>query len=146
MPTGSYFNTIDAKGRVIIPTKLRYSLGERIWLVRGIDPCLYIFTQKDWEEYTKRYIDNLSMTDERARKLQRFTLGGSHELDIDRQGRINLPQTLIDYAGIEKDVVFIGCPNRIEVWSSAAYEKDMSPENLDPNELMKGAAGAAGED
>jgi len=146
MLTGSYFNTIDVKGRVVIPTKLRYSLGERIWLVRGIDPCLYIFTQKEWDEYTNKYINNRSMTDAKARKLQRFTLGGSHELDIDRQGRINLPQNLIDYAGIDKDVVFIGCPNRIEVWSAEAYEEDMSPENLDPDELMKDASGAASED
>ena len=145
MLTGSYFNTIDAKGRVIIPTKLRYGLGERIWLVRGIDTCLYIFTQKEWDDYTKQYINNRSMTDAKARKLQRFTLGGSHELEIDRQGRINLPQNLIDYAGIEKDVVFIGCPNRIEVWSVEEHEKDMSPDSLDPDELMKNAAEAAGE-
>ena len=138
MYTGSYSNSIDVKGRVIIPTKLRYSLGERIWLVRGIDRCLYIFTQKEWDDYTGTYINNRSMTDARARKLQRFTLGGSHELEIDRQGRINLPQNLIDYAGIEKDVVFVGCPNRIEVWSAIELDKNMSLENLDPDELMRG--------
>jgi len=143
MLTGSFFNTIDAKGRVVIPTRLRYGLSERVWLVRGIDPCLYIFTQKEWDDYTDKYINNRSMTDAKARKLQRFTLGGSHELEIDRQGRINLPQNLIDYARIEKDVVFIGCTNRIEVWSEAAYEEDMSPDNLEPDELMKSAAGAA---
>jgi len=142
MLTGSYYNTIDAKGRVIIPTKLRYSLGERVWLVRGIDPCLYIFTQEGWIEFTTRYINNRSLTDRKARKLQRFTVGTSHELEIDRQGRINLPQSLIDYAGIEKDVVFTGCTDRIEVWSAEEYEKDMSPENLDPNELMSEAAAA----
>jgi len=146
MLTGSFFNTIDAKGRVVIPTKLRYGLGERVWLVRGIDPCLYIFTQKEWDDYTNQYINNRSMTDAKARKLQRFTLGGSHELEIDRQGRINLPQNLVDYARIEKDVVFIGCTNRIEVWSVAAYEEDMSPDNLEPDELMRVAAGAAGGD
>jgi len=146
MLTGSYFNTIDVKGRVIIPTKLRYGLGERIWLVRGIDRCLYIFTQDEWNAYTSRYINNRSMTDARARRLQRFTLGGSHELEIDRQGRINLPQNLIDYAGIEKDVVFVGCTNRIEVWSTEVYERDMSPDTLDPDELMHYAAEAAGGD
>ena len=141
MLTGSYFNTIDAKGRVIIPNKLRYSLGERIWLARGIDPCLYIFTPKEWENYAEQYINNRSMTDANARRLQRFTLGGAHELDIDRQGRINLPQNLIDYAGLEKDVVFIGCPNRIEIWSAAAYENDMS--DLNPDALMRSTPQAA---
>jgi len=146
MLTGCYSNTIDVKGRVIIPTKLRYSLGERIWLVMGIDKCLYIFTPDSWAVYRNRYINNRSMTDTNARKLQRLTLGHSHELEIDRQGRINLPQILIDYAGIEKDVVFLGCDDRIEVWNSAAYEKDMAPENVDLDKLMRGVAEAAGED
>jgi len=139
MPTGTYFNNIDVKGRIIIPQKLRYSLGERIWLAKGVDPCLYIFTQQDWDDFKSRYINDLSMTDAKARRLQRFMLGGAHELEIDRQGRVNIPQNLIDYAGIGKEVAIIGCPNRIEVWSSEAYEKDMSPDNLDPNELMMGA-------
>ena len=144
MLTGSFNNSIDVKGRVIIPTRLRYSLGERIWLSKGIDPCLYIMTPNEWDDYTKQYINNLSMTDPEARRLQRFIHGGSHELEIDRQGRINLPQNLIDYAGIEKDVVFIGCPNRIEVWSAEANEKDMSPENMNPDKLMRVAARSAG--
>jgi len=146
MLTGSYFNTIDVKGRVIIPTKLRYELGERVWLVKSTDPCLYIFTPKEWDDYTNQYINNRSMTDPKARKLQRFTLGSSYELEIDRQGRINIPQNLIDYAGIEKDVVLIGCSNRIEVWSAEANEEDMSPENLYPDELMRDASGAAAGD
>ena len=146
MLTGCYSNTIDAKGRVIIPTKLRYGLGERIWLVMGIDKCLYIFTSDSWADYRNRYISNRSMTDINARKMQRLTIGHSHELEIDRQGRINLPQILIDYAGIEKDVVFLGCDDRIEVWDSAIYEQDMAPENMDLDKLMRGMAEAAEED
>jgi len=86
------------------------------------------------------------MTDTNARKLQRLTLGHSHELEIDRQGRINLPQILIDYAGIEKDVVFLGCDDRIEIWDGATYESDMAPENLDLDKLMRDAAEAASGD
>jgi len=140
MFTGSYYNTIDIKGRVFIPTKLRYSLGERIWLVKGIDTCLYIFTQEAWAEFTDEYVKKRSLKDGKARKLQRFVLGGSRELEIDKQGRINLPQDQIEYAGIEKDVVFVGCNDRIELWSDEGYRKEMSAENLNPDELMAGAA------
>ena len=139
MLTGSYFNTIDNKGRAFVPTKLRFELGERIWLVKGIDACLYIFTQESWANFTDAYIKNLTMKDAKARKLQRFILGGSRELEIDKQGRINIPQDQIDYAGIEKDVVFVGCMDRIELWSADAYEKEMSQESLNPDELMREA-------
>jgi mraZ protein len=139
MLTGSYFNTIDNKGRAFVPTKLRFELGERIWLVKGIDTCLYIFTQEAWANFTDAYITNLTMKDTKARKLQRFILGGSRELEIDKQGRINIPQDQIEYAGIEKDVVFVGCMDRIELWSADAYEKEMSKESLNPDELMREA-------
>ena len=144
MLTGSYFNSIDVKGRVFIPAKLRYSLGERVWLVKGIDTCLYIFTQESWSDFMDSYITNRTMKDAKSRKLQRFILGGSRELEIDRQGRINIPQDQIEYAGIEKDVVLVGCADRIELWSAEAYEKEMAKENLNPDELMRDAADAEG--
>jgi MraZ protein len=111
----------------------------------GIDKCLYVFTQDSWADYRSKYISNRSLTDINARKLQRLTVGHAHELEIDRQGRINLPQFLIEYAKIDKDVVFLGCEDRIEVWSAAAYEKDMA-EDLDLDKLMRNAAEAAGEE
>ena len=129
MLTGNYFNTIDAKGRVFVPTKLRYELGERIWLVKGIDACLYIFTQEGWAAFTGEYVNNRTLKDAKARRLQRFVLGGSRELEIDRQGRVNLPQDHMDYAGIVRDVVFVGCADRIDgpgVWSGAP-RRDRSP-------------------
>ena len=139
MLTGSYTGTIDSKGRVFIPTKLRYTLGERVWVVKGIDACLYIFTQDSWSAFMDDYVTNRTLKDAKARKLQRFLLGGSRELDIDRQGRVNLPQDQIDYAGIDKDVVFVGCMDRIELWSSEAWSQEMAPGNLQPDVLMRDA-------
>ncbi|MCL2111127.1 MAG: division/cell wall cluster transcriptional repressor MraZ [Clostridiales bacterium] len=146
MLTGSYFNTVDNKGRVFIPTKLRYGLGERIWLVKGIDACLYVFTQEAWSAFTDEYVTNRTLKDSKARKLQRFILGGSRELEIDRQGRINLPQDHSDYAKIDKDVVFVGCGDRIELWGAEVYEREMNPDTLDPDEMMRGADEAVGEE
>ena len=145
MLTGCYFNTIDSKGRALIPNKLRYRLGERIWLVKGIDPCLYIFTQEEWLAFTDKYLDNLTLKDAKSRMLQRFILGGSREIEIDGQGRINLPQDHIDYAGIKKDAVFVGCGKLVELWDAEAYEKATGPDAVDPDDLMRDAAETVGE-
>lgn len=145
MFTGSYFNSIDAKGRAFVPAKLRYSLGERVWLAKGVDGCLNIFTQETWRDYINQYISILSKKDEKARQLKRFILGGSRELEIDRQGRINIPQDLADYACIEKDVAFVGSDDLVELWGAEVYKKEMSPENINPKDLMRGAAETDGE-
>ena len=139
MLTGTYFNTLDNKGRVVVPTKLRFSLGERIWAVKGPDGCLNVFTQDGWIEYTSAYITNRTLKDEKARQLQRFVLGGAHELEIDKQGRINLPQSLISFAGIEKDVTFVGVGGYIELWNPDVYKREMGPENLNPKLVMAAA-------
>jgi MraZ protein len=139
MFTGSYFNTIDSKGRVVIPNKLRFELGERIWLTQSVDGCLSIYTQDGWREYTRIYISNLSLIDENARKLARFVLGGARELEIDRLGRINLPQDQIEHAGIEKDVVFVGIGDSIEVWGAEALERKTDPKGLNLIEIMHDA-------
>ena len=140
MFTGSYSNTVDEKGRVLIPSKLRYSLGERVWLVKGVDGCLNIFTQEDWHGFASKYITNRTLKDEKSRLLRRFVFSGSSELEIDRQGRINLPQDLMGFAGIEKKVVFAGCGDLVELWSAERYEQEMDPGNMDPKELMRDAA------
>ena len=84
MHTGKFNSSIDDKGRAVIPSKFRNSLGERIWLVNMPDGCLNIFTQSGWYEYMSAYITNRDQKDELARQLQRFMLGGAIELDIDR--------------------------------------------------------------
>ena len=140
MFTGTYFNTVDNKGRVFIPAKLRYSLGERIWLAKGVDGGLTVFTQEGWYDYTGKYVANRDLKDENARKLQRFIFGGSHELEIDKQGRINLPQDLMGYARIEKDVTFVGCGDLVELWNTEAYESEMNPDVFDPKKIMRNAA------
>jgi len=83
------------------------------------------------------------MKDLKARQLQRFILAGSRELEVDKSGRINLPQDHIDYAGIIKDVVFAGCGNRVELWSSENFEKEMDLTKFDPNELVSSSIEAA---
>jgi MraZ protein len=147
MFTGNYFNTIDAKGRVFVPTKLRYNLGgDRVWLLKGVDACLYILTQDDWREFAAEYMTKLPLGNAKARTRQRFFLGNSREVDVDKQGRVNLPQDYIEYAAIENEVVFVGCGERIELWGAEAFGKEMDPKAFSPDELIRDAASAVDEE
>ena len=140
MFTGSYTGNIDDKGRVVIPMKLRLSLGERICICKGVDGCLNVFTQDAWNEYKDSYISNRTHEDEKARRLHRLVFGGAQELEIDRQGRINLPLELKEFAKIKKDVTVIGCGNFIEIWSAEAYRKEAEAINGEMQALMSNAA------
>jgi MraZ protein len=137
MLTGSYFNTVDNKGRAFVPTKLRYGLEERVWLRRGIDKCIYVMTADAWKTFSTEYITDLNLRDEKARKLQRLVLGNSREIEIDGHGRIHIPPDQLAYAGIEKDIVFVGVGDRIELWDKQTYEAEMDPKTLDPGALMR---------
>ena len=139
MLTGSYFNTVDNKGRAFVPIKLRYGLGERVWLVKGLDACVYVMSHDGWKNFIEEYITDLSLKDARARKLQRFIFGNSKEVDIDAQGRINIPPDHLAYAGIEKDIAFVGSGDRIELWAKDKYEADNDPDTMNPDALMREA-------
>jgi len=140
MLTGSYYNTIDSKGRVFVPTKLRYGLAERVWLVKGVDPCLGLYTPECWQAFASRYITGHSLGNPDARRLKRFFLANSREVDIDGHGRINIPQDYLAYAGIEKDVVIVGMGDMVELWGKARYDQEMDPEGFNPSELLRAVA------
>jgi TIGR00242: protein MraZ len=113
---GEYNHTIDAKGRLIIPSKFRELLGEEFVLTRGLDGCLYIYPMDEWESFEMK-LRSLPLTNKNARTFSRFFVAGATTCELDRQGRILVPQTLREFAGLEKDVVLTGNLNRIEVWS-----------------------------
>jgi MraZ protein len=134
---GSYSNSIDAKGRCIIPAKFRHELGDRCVLVKGFDECLYLYTDQEWQDYMNTYLVNFSDEDEAAHDLKLFFYGNSIECEIDRQGRINLPQDYINYAGIEKEMVNVGFRDKVEVWGKEKYEAKMSSEEMKPRNLLR---------
>ena len=119
---GKYQNSIDAKSRMIIPSKFRDELGLRCVLTVGNDKCLYIYPVSEWESITKDLsVHPTSDTD--SRQLVRRFFANAGECEIDRQGRITIPQELREYAGIEKELVTNGLSNIIEVWSKQEFEK-----------------------
>lgn len=125
-----YNHTIDAKGRLIIPVKYRDGLGETFVVTRGIDGCLFFYTENEWQAIMNK-LNELRMTNKKAREFTRFLLGGATEVELDSQGRILVPAFLREYAELEKEVVLVGMGNHIEVWSKAKYEQVMSDTNIE---------------
>lgn len=118
---GEYRHSLDEKGRVIVPSKYREQLGVSFVLTKGLDGCLFIYTLPEWCTFEQK-LKNLPLTNANARKFVRFFLSGAVECATDKQGRILIPNALRVYSEIEKDIVFIGMSNRIEVWSLGKWQ------------------------
>ena len=119
MLIGEYQHSLDTKGRVNFPAKLREDLGESFILSKGLgDECLFVYSNEEWDKLTQK-LNNLPLS--KARALQRFLFAGATQVQPDKQGRILLPAALRDYAGIEKDAVLGGMGSRIEIWSREAW-------------------------
>ena len=127
---GEYHHTIDDKGRLTIPSKIRYELGESFVITRGLDGCLFLYKKETWDKIVNKYQELPNVKD--ARNFMRFFLSGANTLEFDKQGRINISSPLIKYAGLEKDCVVIGVGDRLEVWSKDKWENfiDKNEDNL----------------
>ncbi len=117
---GEYHHNIDEKGRLIIPSKIRYELGENFVITRGLDNCLFIYPKDEWNNIINKYKELPNTKD--ARNFMRFFLSGASNLEFDKQGRINIPSPLIIYADLTKECVVIGVNDRLEVWSKERWE------------------------
>ena len=122
---GEYKHGLDAKGRLILPVRIREELGPKFILTKGLDGCLYIFSPDSWEKFSGK-LNNLSTSSRDARRLIRFFIGGSIECEADKQGRFLIPPVLRDFASIEKDVTVLGVMDRVELWSASRYESYQS--------------------
>ena len=127
---GEYNHTIDAKGRLIIPARFRELLGEEFVLTKGLDGCLSIYPMDEWNAFEEK-LRALPLTNKNARTFTRFFVAGATTCELDRQGRILVPATLREFAGLEKDVVLTGNLNRIEVWSKAKWSENNDYDDMD---------------
>ena len=128
--TGTYEHSIDAKGRLFIPAKLREELGVSFYLAMGVDACLAIYPQGTWDRFTEKFA-SLPMSQSKA---MRPLFANASKCEIDAQGRIVIPQKLRKYANLEKEAVIIGVNDRAEIWSASAWqeqeEEEMTPEKM----------------
>lgn len=131
---GEYKHTIDAKGRLIIPSKFREELGQAFYITRGLDGCLFIFPQDQWKDFEEK-LRKLPLIDKNSRKFSRFFLSGASPCELDRQGRILVPSILRDYAKMDKEVIFSGMLDRIEVWSKEKWSMNNSYEEEDMDKI-----------
>ncbi len=122
MLMGEYRHSIDDKGRLIIPSKFRYELGEKFIVTRGLDKCLFVYSLGEWDKIVKR-LKSLPFTNKDARNFTRFFLSGATECEFDRQGRINITSPLVSYADLSKQCVIIGANDRLEIWSSDLWDE-----------------------
>ncbi|OIP96742.1 cell division/cell wall cluster transcriptional repressor MraZ [Candidatus Wirthbacteria bacterium CG2_30_54_11] len=119
---GEYTHSVDPKGRVAIPVKFRPELAHGAVVTRGLDGCLFIYPQAEWQILAEK-LKNLPITQADARAFVRLMFSGAFELEIDKQGRVNIPAYLLKYAHVEKETVIAGLFNRIEIWSVKAWEE-----------------------
>ena len=117
---GEYSHTVDAKGRLIVPSKFREQLGDEFVVTKGLDGCLFVYENTEWKILEEK-LKNLPLTNANARKITRFFLAGATLCEVDKQGRILLPSVLREFAGIEKEAVMVGVGNRIEIWSKESW-------------------------
>ena len=133
---GEYEHSVDAKGRVIMPAKLREDIGEKFIVTKGLDGCLFAYSKEEWNNFEEK-LKTLPLTNKNARDFIRFFLSGAVECEIDKQGRFLIPNNLRTYAILEKEIIIIGVGTRIEIWNRENWKKYSSDENISADEIAE---------
>ena len=140
MLIGEYEHTLDAKGRVSMPAKLRRDMGEAFIVTKGLDGCLFAFSQDEWMNFETK-LKSLPLSDKNARNFVRFFLAGATECELDKQGRFLIPANLRKEANLEKEAVIIGVGTRLEIWNKETWiakDEAISADEIAENMTMLG--------
>ena len=124
MLMGEFHHNIDEKGRLIIPSKFRSELGERLIITKGLDKCLFVYSETEWNKVMQK-VGSLQFTKKNVRAFERTFIGGASIIEFDKQGRINITSPLVHYANIQKECVIIGVNERLEIWGLEEFDKYM---------------------
>ena len=139
MFTGEYRHAVDVKGRIAVPARFRAQLDDGAVVARWLDTCLAIFPMAAWEELATK-VGSLPMTDPNARLLQRQLFAGAFETELDRQGRVLVPQGLRAFAGLEDEAMVLGSREHAEIWAPARWDSYSESLN-DPDAFAQAIAG-----
>jgi len=134
MLIGEYRHNIDEKGRLIIPSKFREEIGKSFVVTRGLDGCLFVYSLVEWEKIVAK-LKKLPFTKKDARTFTRFFLASATVCEFDKQGRINLINSLIEYAGLKKECTIIGVNDRLEIWALDKFNNLMN-DNLEQLDVI----------
>ena len=135
MLIGEYEHSLDAKGRMIMPAKLRADIGEKFILSKGLDGCLFAFSMQEWNNFEEK-LKSLPLSDKNARSFVRFFLAGATECEIDKQGRFLVPNNLRVIANLEKEAIIIGVGTRLEIWNKEKWQANCD-EEISPEEIAE---------
>jgi MraZ protein len=120
---GEFQHSLDAKGRIILPSKFRALLESGLVISRGLDNCLWVMAQGDWNAWFERLREQMRIGDPRQRGFARFIFSGASEDRPDKQGRVSVPENLRKFAGLEREISVIGAGTRIEIWNRERWER-----------------------
>ena len=142
MLIGEYEHTIDAKGRLSMPSKLRrdIDMGEAFIVTKGLDGCLFAFSQDEWKNFETK-LKSLPLSDKNARNFVRFFLAGATECEIDKQGRFLIPSNLREAGKLEKEAIIIGVGTRLEIWNKEIWtskDEEISADEIAENMTLLG--------
>lgn len=133
---GEYEHNVDAKGRIIMPAKLREDIGDKFIITKGLDGCLFAYSQTEWANFEEK-LKALPLAQKNARNFVRFFLSGAVECEIDKQGRFLIPANLREHALLDKEVVIIGVGTRLEIWNRETWKTYSSDENISADEIAE---------
>ncbi len=136
---GEFEHSLDAKGRLTMPAKLREDVGDKFILSKGLDGCLFGFSQSDWNTFEDK-LKGLPLVNKNARDFVRFFLSGAIEVEIDKQGRFLIPANLREYATLDKEAVITGVGTRLEIWNKDKWKVYNSEENLSADQIAENMA------
>ena len=121
MLMGEFHHNIDDKARLVMPSKFREELGESFVITRGLDGCLFVYSNVEWQKLVEK-LKNLPFTKKDARSFLRFFLSGATNCTLDKQGRMIIPTPLVNYANLNKECLVIGMNDRLEIWSREKFD------------------------
>lgn len=133
---GEFNHKIDSRGRVNIPSKLRENLNGNFYLTKGLDNCLFLFPEDEWKVFEEK-LKTLPLTNRNARAFVRLFFAGACECSLDKQGRINIPNNLIDHSKIEKEIMIIGVGQRIEIWGKEQWDSYNESDNISYDDIAE---------
>lgn len=136
MLIGEFEHSLDAKGRLIMPAKLRESIGDSFVVTKGLDGCLFAFSITEWNNFEEK-LKSLPLSNKNSREFTRFFLSGATECEIDKQGRFLIPNNLREAANLLKGIVIIGVGTRIEIWDKEKWKAYNSDENISVEDIAE---------
>lgn len=136
MLIGEFEHSLDAKGRLIMPAKLRETIGDSFVVTKGLDGCLFAFSITEWNNFEEK-LKSLPLSNKNSREFTRFFLSGATECEIDKQGRFLIPNNLREAANLTKEIVIIGVGTRIEIWDKEKWKSYNNDENISVEDIAE---------